>query len=195
VEVLGVVMNQIREHKFEKVKTLAKIALDNMGLKLLGVIPRQSTLSAPTMYQIKEHLRGELLNANDLLDTVQDVIVGAMTAHHALKYIKKDTLLLTPGDREDLILAGLLAGRLAGQQQDSLSGIILTGGIKPHKSIQNLIQRSNIPVIAVKEETYQTASKVHDLLVKIAPGEEKKIKLARKMVRQYVDIDYIVNNL
>ncbi|MFH1429288.1 MAG: AAA family ATPase [Candidatus Margulisiibacteriota bacterium] len=195
VEILGVILNQVREDKYTKIKQLAEIALNNMGLKLLGVIPQQNILSAPTMYQINDNLNGELINGDNLYVSIDEIVVGAMTATHAIKRIKNGTLLITPGDREDLITA-ILSSEISGNNhQGSLAGIILTGGIMPSPKALALIKKTNIPVITVKEETYNTASHVHDLLVKIAPIEEKKIKLAQQLAKKYLDIDYIINNL
>jgi BioD-like phosphotransacetylase family protein len=195
VEVMGVIMNQVLEEKYDKIKALASKSLEYMGLKLLGTIPCQEILSAPTMAQIKEHLNGELINGDYLHENIFQVVVGAMTAHHALNYLKKGTLLITPGDREDLILASLSAPIVCDNDEDSISGIVLTEGVMPHQNIFKLLQKTKIPVIIVKEGTYQTASKVHDLLVKITPQDVKKIELAKELVQKYVDIEYINNNL
>ncbi|MFC1478622.1 phosphotransacetylase family protein [Candidatus Margulisiibacteriota bacterium] len=195
VEILGVILNQVREDKYDKVKQLANIALENMGLKLLGVIPQQNMLSAPTMFQIKENLKGELINGDNLYANIDEIVVGAMTAPHAIQRIKNGTLLITPGDREDLI-AAILSSEISGKNPaGSLTGIILTGGIMPGWNVIELIRKTSIPVVLVKEETYNAASHVHDLLVKIAPKEEKKIKLAQQLARKYLDVDYIIENL
>ena len=55
---------------------------------------------------IREELHAELLNAPPTLHTlVDDVVVGAMGAHNAMKFFKRGVLLITPGDREDILLA------------------------------------------------------------------------------------------
>ena len=190
VEIIGVIMNQVLEHKYEKIKTLTEKALNNMGLKLLGVIPQKPILSAPTMAQIKDHLNGKLINGEYLYENIDDIVVGAMTAHHALSFIKKGTLLITPGDRQDLILASLSAG-IVSEDKNFLAGLVLTGGIIPQSNIFDLIKKTDIPVVLVKEGTYKTASRVHDLLVKISPQDKKKIEIAQDLVNQYVDMEYI----
>lgn len=194
VEIIGVIMNQVLEHKYEKIKEMTGLALQNMGLKLLGVIPQQEILSAPTMAQIKEQLNGELLNGDYLYENILHIVVGAMTAHYALNYIRQGTLLITPGDRQDIILASLSAG-IVGEDSDFVTGIILTGGIRPQKNIFKLIKKTNIPVLLVKDDTYKTASRVHDMLVKISPHDKKKIAIAQDLINKYVDIDYIDQQL
>ena len=94
-----------------------------MGLKLLGVVPQQEILSAPTMAQIKDQLNGELINGEYLYENIFQVVVGAMTANHALNYFKKGTLLITPGDRQDIILASLSAG-IVSEKHEYITGMI-----------------------------------------------------------------------
>ena len=199
VEILGVILNQVIEEKYEKVKDMVDKSLTHMGLKLLGAIPMQKTLSAPTMYQLIEHLDGELVNGDYLYGNIYDIIVGAMTAHNALVHIKKGTLLITPGDRSDLLLASIITNLFDKSHEktgiNKLAGIILTGNIRPHANVMNILRKTNIPVISVKQETYSTASKVYDLLVKIMPYDKQKIRLAQTLIPKYVDIDYIDQNL
>lgn len=190
VEIIGVIMNQVIMAKYDKIKDLTGKALNNMGLKLLGVIPQQSVLSAPTMAQIKDQLNGELINGDYLYENIFEVIVGAMTANNALNFFRKGTLLITPGDRQDIILASISAGMVS-EKKEYITGIILTGGLYPHKNILRLIKKTNIPVLIVREDTYKTASRVHDLLVKISPHDKNKIAIAQDLLRDYVDIDYI----
>ncbi|MBU0682891.1 MAG: hypothetical protein KJ864_01185, partial [Candidatus Omnitrophica bacterium] len=76
-----------------------------------------------------------------------------------------------------------------------ISGIILSGGIVPHKRIYNALKKSNIPTLMTRFDTYDVASKVHDLTVKIKSRDKNKIKLAMDMVKNYVNIDQVIKNL
>ena len=49
--------------------------------------------------------------------------------------------------------------------------------------------------VAAKDDSYQVASKVHDLIVKIQPGETEKIAVVRNMITQHVDVNKIVETL
>jgi BioD-like phosphotransacetylase family protein len=191
VEIVGVVMNQVSEEKYEKIRHTAKLALGNMGLKLLGVIPARKRLSDLTMFQIKEQLGADLINGDYLHGRISNIIVGAMNIHHAFDYFKSGSLLITPGDRSDLIIASLFGVEGSEGKPKGVSGIILTGGYMPKPNIFRLIKQTNIPVIFVNKETYETASIVHDILVKISPDDPKKIALAREIVSEFVDVDYI----
>jgi len=106
-----------------------------------------------------------------------------------------DVLLIPPGDREDLILAALSSYVAGIEEGTNVSGIILTGGVEPHRNVLRLIRRTPVPVILVKDDTYTTASRIHDLVVKIRPDDVSKIDLARRLVNNYVDIEGLLARL
>ena len=106
VEIIGVILNKVMGEKVEYITDFARRGFKRKGLELLGVIPHQRVLSSPTIDLIREELKAEMLNETDRLhNLVEDVAVGAMGAHNALNFFKRGVLLITPGDREDIILA------------------------------------------------------------------------------------------
>jgi len=58
-----------------------------------------------------------------------------------------------------------------------------------------MVKRVNIPMLLAEEDTYQVASKVHDLMVKIKPEDKDKIKIVRSVINKYVDIDRLLEKL
>ena len=122
---------------------------------------------------IRDELHAELLNQPPTLHTlVDDVVVGAMGAHNAMQFFKRGVLLITPGDREDILLAA--GATTFPQSEDKMAGIVLTGGLRPGASVIKAIQAMPIPVLLAKADSYQVASKVHNLTVKTRPATRKK---------------------
>src|SRR6185295_1028986 len=106
VEIIGVILNQVLGDKVDYVSDFARRGLKRKGLELLGVIPHQRILSSPTVDFIREELGAELLNNPPSLHVlVEDVVLGAMGAQNAMRFFKRGVLLITPGDREDIVLA------------------------------------------------------------------------------------------
>ncbi len=106
VDIIGVIINKVIEEKLDFITEFAKRGLKRKGLELLGVLPHQQVLSSPTVDLIREELKANMLNVSgDLQNLVEDVALGAMGAHNALNLFKPGVLLITPGDREDIILA------------------------------------------------------------------------------------------
>jgi BioD-like phosphotransacetylase family protein len=197
VEIAGVIINKVLPGKYKRISQLVKLGLKRKGLRVLGVIPYYKILSKPTVSQIlEEESSMKLLCGKDRLGTpVDKVMVGAMEPHEALSYISNNSLVITPGDREDIMLTCMSSHLAADQTGVNISGIILTGGIKPHKSIMDLIKKSGIPVLLAKEDTYAVTSKIHDLIIKVKPDDKKKAERIKKMVENYVDLDLLYESL
>jgi len=167
--------------KIDFVTEFARRGLKRKGLDLLGVIPHQSILSSPNVDLIREELHAELLNSDKQLhNSVDDVVVGAMGVNNAMRFFKRGVLLITPGDREDIILAAATTvGPTSGPR---LAGIVLTGGLRPSENVLKVIRGMPFPVLLATEDSYEVASKVHDLTVKTRPDDTEKISIIRDLI-------------
>jgi hypothetical protein len=195
-EFLGVIVNKVLQAKYDKISNLVREGLKRLGIQELGIIPYHPILSAPTVEQIAEEMKLPFLAGEERKDNlVEKIIIGAMEPHEALKYIEKNTLVITPGDREDLILAAIGSHLLPESGEHSIAGILLTGGIVPDKRILEMVRKVKIPLLIAQEDTYTVAAKIHDLTVKIRPNDKEKIELVKDIVRRYVCIDKILENV
>ncbi|MGE4357652.1 MAG: phosphotransacetylase family protein [Candidatus Omnitrophota bacterium] len=196
VEVKGVVINKVLREKYGKVRRLVNIGLRKNGIELLGVVPYNEILNVPTIRQISEELGLKLLNPSGAQDNmVKKVVVGAMEPHEALNYFENGSLIITPGDREDIILSAMsfhLTGRERGR---IIAGVLLTGNLLPHRKILKLLRLSKIPLLLSPEDTYTVASRIHDLRIKIRPEDKEKIRQVRTLIERYVDIERILDFL
>lgn len=196
VPVLGAIINKVDEEKYDKVKSYVTRGLGRKGIEVLGVLPFRPMLSSPTITQLLDDIDGELLTGSESLkNVVGKMVIGAMPAHQALEYMNDDALLITPGTREDVILAAMSSCLLGSSQNLCVAGMILTGATPPQPSIMELMQRTSMPVILVKEDTYTVASKIAKLIVKIRPSDTEKIQAAEQLVDGYVDVDRILDLL
>jgi BioD-like phosphotransacetylase family protein len=194
VEIIGVILNKVLGEKVDYVADFARRGLKRKGLDLLGVLPYEQTLCNPSLDLIREELRAELLNTPPTLHVlVEDVVVGAMSAQNAIKFFKRGVLLITPGDREDIVLAAC-AG-IDVQSSEEMAGIVLTGGLRPPESILKIIRTMPIPVLLAQADSYEVASKVHTLIVKTRPNDAEKISLIRDIVAKNVNVKKIINSL
>lgn len=196
VEIVGAIINKVTDEKYEKIKDYVTRGLQRKGLEVLGVMPYRPMLSSPTVEQLLEDIEGDLISGHrGLRNNVGRMVIGAMSPHQALDYMTHDTLLITPGTREDLILAAMSSCILGASKTPCVAGMILTGGTPPQPNIMELVEKTYIPVILVQEDTYTVASKIAKLIVKIRPGDFDKIKAAEDMVEQYVDVDRLLDKL
>ncbi len=188
VKVVGVVVNKVLPEKLEQTKYYLTKAFEMCDLPLLGVVPYAPRLAWPTVHQVAETMCAEVVNGHDRMENpVAEVLIGAMTPHNAINYVNDKTLLIVPGDRDDLVLAILSMDLLRNDMQ--LSGIVFTGGLRPQPQTMDLVCRTGIPVLRVDSGTYDTASRMRDILVKIRVTDGEKIKLAENLIRDHVDLE------
>jgi BioD-like phosphotransacetylase family protein len=195
VEIIGVILNKVLPEKIDYITNFARKGFKRRGLELLGVIPHQPILSCPTVAAIREELDAEVLNSNaGIHHIVGRVVMGAMSVHHAMHHLTAGALVITPGDREDILLAaGAAQGRAEGAA--SLSGIILTDNIRPSAPVMRIIRELPFPVLLAEGDSYQVASRVHDLNVKTRPADTQKIEIIRDVVGRHVDVARILELL
>ena len=76
-----------------------------------------------------------------------------------------------------------------------MAGIVLTGGIRPGENVLKALQTMPVPVLLAKADSYQVASKVHNLTVKTQPDDAEKISLIRDIVAKHVNVKKIIESL
>ena len=194
VPIVGVVINKVIPEKLEQTRYYLSKSFSMLGLKLLGVIPYTPRLAWPTVQQVAESIKAEVINGEDRMSNpIADIIIGAMTANNALKFVGNRTLLIVPGDRDDVIFAAVTRDLL--DNDVALSGIVLTGGMLPQSSTISLLQRTNIPILVSNDRTYDVASEIHDIRVKIRATDEEKTCLAESLIREHVDLETLWKSL
>lgn len=195
VDVLGVIVNKVKKEKYTKIKRALDRGLKNKGVKLLGVIPEDPLLSAPTVDQVQKALGCKVIcGKQNLKRRVHHTIVAAMEPHNMVRYLEDDVLVLTSGDRVDNILLAVSSHLTSSASGTLVSGIVLTGRLTPTKQIVELLKNSTIPVLVTEDDTYTIAAKLEQLICKIQKSDKDKIAEATQLVNKYVDVDFILKN-
>jgi hypothetical protein len=190
VEIIGVILNKVTTDKLDYITEFARRGLKRKGLDLLGVLPHHHLLSSPTIESIQEDLRAERLNQSGRANNpVDSVVIGAMGAQNAISLFKRGCLVITPGDREDIIMA---AAVVASDPNQQLAGIILTENLRPNPAVLRIIEKAAFPVLLAAEDSYVVASRVHNLIVKTRPGDTEKISVIRDIIAAHVDVNKIL---
>jgi len=192
VEVVGVILNKVLPSKQEMVADYAGRALKRLGMPLLGVMPASTALSTPSLSQVVDAVKGRWLNGQRLggRTRVRQIVVGAMAARGIIDFLRPGVLVITPGDRDDILLAALAHGS-GTQGGQKLAGIILTRDLMPHPKLMNLLAEARIPVISCAEDSYSVASQINALTVKTQPEDEDKVALIQDLIAENVNIPQI----
>lgn len=145
------------------------------------VIPEDAALSRPSVGDVGRELGARLLHGtpDSLRRDVGHVTVASMNLTHFLERLAPGSLVLTSGDRADILLGSFVANRSAAAS--GLAGIILTGGLSPAVKIRHLISGlsdESLPVLAVDTDTYEAATQVRDVRAWLNAENESKVARA-----------------
>lgn len=196
VRVAGVVVNKVLPNKYDKINKYVRAGLDRLGIPVLGVIPYMKILDTPTLRDIREELNMHVLCGGSFLaGQIKKILVGDMGIREAPRYIDDYCIVITPGNRSDLIALLIKIHKGYFQIRKKIAGLILSGGLAPERRIYSALKKTDIPVLMTRFNTYNVASMVHGLTVKLKSRDEKKVKLAIDMVENYVDINQVMKGL
>ena len=155
-------------------------------------IPDEDTLGKPTVGEIARILGAEVIYGEDQLNRhVHGFTVAAMQLRNFLERIEHGSLIITPGDRADVIVACLAV--VSSTSMENISGILLTGGLKPEEPIWNLIKGfpRMVPILSVQENTFPTATMVDKIHATISPRDDRKITQALAVFERNVDVELL----
>lgn len=191
VEVIGAILNKVLPEKMDLVREYGERGLKRLGLPLLGVMPYSTELRKPTLNQVREEINGEFISGGDFKRRrIARVQIGAMSARNVENYFEPGTLIITGGDREELILAVLQHGESGAAP---ITGVVLTGGMLPSNGVMDLIRQRNIPFVRTANDVYSVASSINRMTVKTEIGDKDKITLIENLISRNVDVDRIIS--
>ncbi len=194
VEVLSVIGNKVQPQN----QTLVVSELEKYlpAEVIVSAIPLNPTLANPSIKEIVDVLAGKVLFGEAFINNqVGNFSVGAMQLHNYLLHLRDNDLVITPGDRADLIL-GALQANISGNYP-VISGIVLTAGLVPENSIIKLIEGlSNIvPIISVKGGTFAVTNRIGAIKSQIYAENTQKITTSIKDFEKFVKVNALVERL
>jgi len=158
---------------------------------IIGAIPWQEALIAPRMLDVAAYLDARIVCEGKLRwRRVQRIEVCARTVANTLSVYHPQTLLIFPGDREDVFIAACMSA-LNGVP---LAGILLTGDMQPHPRVMELCAQAihtGIPVLAVESSSYQTAATLANMPAEVAVDDYEQIDRAMDHVANHLDAGWL----
>ncbi len=193
VQIIGAIINKVEPDKIEMVEKYCRIALERMDIPLLGCIPHESKLTQPNLEQVVEETNGRWLNGKTEggSNRIDKVIIGAMAAKGLVEHLDTGVLIITPGDREDIILSAIASESIG--ESKPIAGIILTRSILPHPKLMEMLAQTSIPVVLCSHDSYVVASKVNSMTVKTQPSDKDKIPIIKDLITKNIDLEVIIN--
>ena len=177
--VMATIINRVQERDLDSV---AEHLSDKTGeLGPVYVLKEEPALNFPTVGAVARTLNATFLTPKErgLNREVRLYKVAAMQLRHFLEHLEDGVLIITPGDRADVILGSLIT--LFSENAPHISGLILTGGLDPEPPVRSLIdglKEPSFPIMSVETDTYTTAMNINAVHSTITAGNERKIALA-----------------
>lgn len=162
---------------------------------LLGTIPWTAELISPRTLDVARALNAEILNAGEL-DTrrVMRIAMGARSLGNMIDVLRPGTLLVAPGDRDDI----LVAAAMAATNGTPLAGLLLTHGIKPAENLINLCRsalQTGIPVLQTHLDTFATAQQLTHMDTQVAIDDADRVQLIMETVANHLDMPTLMQQL
>jgi phosphate acetyltransferase len=160
-------------------------------------IPEQPLLSAPSVADLMAVCDATLVSGDPALLTreVTGLVVAAMTMPNVLDRIFDGAVVITPGDRPEVVLGVLMAHLSTNFPQ--VAGIVLNGGFELPKQITALLEGSGatLPIVATDHGTHQTSSLLTSVRGRLTADSPRKIALALALFAEHVDGDALLDRL
>jgi phosphate acetyltransferase len=195
-DVLSVIANRVPSAQVAELVAELRSAIPPHVL--CYVIPEHGILAKPTVAEIAQALQAECLRgeAESLNRMVTQFKVAAMELPQFLDRIEEGNLIITPGDRSDIIVGSLAAE--ASTSYPHIAGLLLTGGFKPTPQVQRLIEglgASSVPILSVETDTYTTATNVSSVRGTLVPEDTRKMAAALGIVEASVSFGELQGRL
>ena len=194
-EVLGIIVNRVRKDERRQILEMLT-ARDLHGDQLVYAIPNEPELYNPTVAEIAKALGATVLYGEDQLNRhVHNFTVAAMQLRNFLTRIGHGSLIVTPGDRADIIVACLAT--VSSLSMDNIAGIVLTGGLLPEEPIQQIIKGFPriVPILSVPTDTFESARAVDNVKSAITPENDRKITRALALFEKNVDVSRLAEKI
>jgi phosphate acetyltransferase len=195
--VVATLINRVQPDQIPAVRD----QIQKTGLKTdsIYILPEEPVLGKPTVGEIARSLDAQILQGEPktLNREVHDLKIAAMHLPHYLDRIQDGDLIITPGDRADVILASLATA--VSETSPNIAGLLLSGGLIPQESIQRLLQGlkkyAPIPVIGVSTDTYTTAMNASVVRPALTPENDRKIAAALGVFESSVDTQQLEDRI
>lgn len=207
-DVLGVILNKIGKPKdlsenkihLSETSTLPEIEqvdyantcrIFTENFRVLGQIPWEPQFYSPRVSDLLEISQLKILNEGEMYERrVHNISICARTVPNIINALEPGCLIVTPGDRVDIIFAACMAA-LSGTP---LAGILLTGNYEPGEEVFNLCKQAmltGLPILLSKQDTYTTATSLSNMDKEVPVDDISRMEQVVSKIAEHLDIDWL----
>ncbi len=187
----GSLQNQEASPSLTEEQVRQHCQLFSKGFKLLGCIPWQASLTEPRVKDIANYLQADLINPGEIARRrISRISLCARTVANMVNELQPGTLVITPGDRDDIILAASIAA-LKGID---LAALLLTGGFTPNAGIMDLCreaQRAGLPILSVPGHSLDTVFSLSHYHQEVPADDVVRIEQIKDTTASHIDSQWL----
>lgn len=162
---------------------------------VLGVIPWQADLLSPRAIDIARAVGADILNEGDMNHRrVSRITLCARTLSNMIDQLRPGTLVVTPGDRDDIIIASAMAAT----NGTPLAGLLLTSGFTPSPALEALCQRAwqtGLPVMSVPGDSFSTARALTHMDTHVPADDTERVRRIMATIAQHLHTDVLLTRI
>jgi hypothetical protein len=181
----GVLVNRVQDVQDFKDTHLPRI--EGMGIPVIGVLPRLPELARFSVSYLADRLFAKVITGDGNMNrSVDSIFIGAMSASAALQnpqFKKGGKLIITSGDRSDMIVAAL---------ETETAAVIITNNVLPSSSIISKAAERNVPLLVVPGDTYSTAKQIEGMEPLLTKDDAEKVEVLAKTMAKNLDMKVLL---
>ena len=178
----GVILNRVPQYRRMEARLRVSEALREKGIPLLGVLPEDRELLSPTLEEVRVHLKGDYVGAEQKGDIlIGNFLIGGAILDWAPFYFgsREKVGVIVRGDRPDIQLAAL--------QSDTVRALIISKGVPPIEYVLYEADTRSIPLVVVEGDTVQVADRIGGLELGVALHPEKIARM-KSLIAENADV-------
>jgi len=186
---VGIVLNKVPRSRAEKVRGEMFARSDEARINILGVLPDDRALFAPTVGELTEHIHGEMLSGvEQSADLVEDLMLGAMCVDPGPEYFgrKANKGVVIRSERPDMQLAAL---------ETSTRCLVVSGDTAPNQAVLVRAEEKNVPVILARDDITTIVTNIEDALGKARFNQKSKLPKLAEVMEQHFDFPTVYKEL
>ncbi|WP_394204109.1 phosphate acetyltransferase [Shewanella waksmanii] len=160
-------------------------------LRILGSVPYNLDLVAPRASDLAKHLRARIINAGEMnTRRLRKVTFCARSIPNMVTHINTDSLLVTSGDRSDVIVSACLAA----MNGVKVGALLLTGSYEPEPEIMALCAQAfdtGLPVFLIDTNTWQTSLNIQRFDHEVPVDDAVRIEEVQEYVASHIDQNWV----
>jgi phosphate acetyltransferase len=194
--IAGVMVNHCTAAHAETLASARLLKLESGAeVPIIAAVPTAAKLSAPRILDIADALGLEVFHRGDIATArAQAHLVAARSCEKLIGHLRPDTLVVTPGDRSDAILATALVA----QRGMPLAGLLFTCGSRPAPEVEALLRLpplDRLPQLGTPDDTFTTATRLANLSSHVGRDDAVRMERVISFVAEKIVVEPLLSRL